>query len=259
MSEPILKAEHLGITFGGLKAVSDFNMTINSGELVGLIGPNGAGKTTFFNLMTGFDTPNTGTWQFDGKDMAHVQPEKVARMGMVRTFQLTKVMSRLTVLDNMLLGAPVQPGEGMFRALFPGMWRKQEQANIEKAEALLERFLLIKKKDDYAGALSGGQRKLLEMARALMSDPKLVMLDAARPHHGVARGRHHSAVRRTRHQHGETHRRLGHRDGGRQDCGRRPTEERDERSGRDRRIPGRPRERGPGRRFRAGRPEGGLK
>ena len=155
--DPILEIERHGIT--------------------ALIGPNGAGKTTFFNLMTGFDTPNTGTWQFDGKDMAHVQPEKVARMGMVRTFQLTKVMSRLTVLDNMLLGAPVQPGEGMFRALFPGMWRKQEQANIEKAEALLERFLLIKKKDDYAGALSGGQRKLLEMARALMSDPKLVMLD----------------------------------------------------------------------------------
>lgn len=163
--------------FGGMTAVDVSHFEIERHGITALIGPNGAGKTTFFNLMTGFDTPNTGTWQFDGKDMAHVQPEKVARMGMVRTFQLTKVMSRLTVLDNMLLGAPVQPGEGMFRALFPGMWRKQEQANIEKAEALLERFLLIKKKDDYAGALSGGQRKLLEMARALMSDPKLVMLD----------------------------------------------------------------------------------
>lgn len=270
--DPILVADNVTRKFGGMTAVDVSHFEIERHGITALIGPNGAGKTTFFNLMTGFDTPNTGTWQFDGKDMAHVQPEKVARMGMVRTFQLTKVMSRLTVLDNMLLGAPVQPGEGMFRALFPGMWRKQEQANIEKAEALLERFLLIKKKDDYAGALSGGQRKLLEMARALMSDPKLVMLDepmagvnpraetvAARPHHGVARGRHHSAVHRTRHQHGETHRRLGHRDGGRQDRGRRPTEERDERSGRDRRIPGRPRERGPGRRFRAGRPEGGLK
>ena len=163
--------------FGDKTVLDHIDWHVGPGDRYGILGENGAGKTTFFNLMTGFDTPNTGTWQFDGKDMAHVQPEKVARMGMVRTFQLTKVMSRLTVLDNMLLGAPVQPGEGMFRALFPGMWRKQEQANIEKAEALLERFLLIKKKDDYAGALSGGQRKLLEMARALMSDPKLVMLD----------------------------------------------------------------------------------
>ena len=171
--DPTLVADNVTRKFGGMTAVDVSHFEIERHGITALIGPNGAGKTTFFNLMTGFDTPNTGTWQFDGKDMAHVQPEKVARMGMVRTIQLTKVMSRLTVLDNMLLGAPVQPGEGMFRALFPGMWRKQEQANIEKAEALLERFLLIKKKDDYAGALSGGQRKLLEMARALMSDPKL--------------------------------------------------------------------------------------
>ena len=159
--DPILVADNVTRKFGGMTAVDVSHFEIERHGITALIGPNGAGKTTFFNLMTGFDTPNTGTWQFDGKDMAHVQPEKVARMGMVRTFQLTKVMSRLTVLDNMLLGAPVQPGEGMFRALFPGMWRKQEQANIEKAEALLERFLLIKKKDDYAGALSGGHARAL--------------------------------------------------------------------------------------------------
>ena len=175
--DPILIADNVTRKFGGMTAVDVGHFEIERHGITALIGPNGAGKTTFFNLMPGFDTPNTGTWQFDGKDMAHVQPEKVARMGMVRTFQLTKVMSRLTVLDNMLLGAPVQPGEGMFRALFPGMWKRQEKENVEKAEALLERFLLIKKKNDYAGALSGGQRKLLEMARALMSDPQLVMLD----------------------------------------------------------------------------------
>ncbi|MBT1179892.1 ABC transporter ATP-binding protein [Bifidobacterium vespertilionis] len=175
--DPILVADHVVRRFGGMTAVDVDHFEIERHGITALIGPNGAGKTTFFNLMTGFDTPDSGTWRFDGKDLAHVHPEQVARMGMVRTFQLTKVMSRLTVLDNMLLGAPVQPGEGMVQSLFPSLWRKQERANIEKAEALLERFLLIKKKDDFAGSLSGGQRKLLEMARALMSDPQLVMLD----------------------------------------------------------------------------------
>ncbi|NEG56042.1 ATP-binding cassette domain-containing protein [Bifidobacterium sp. SMA15] len=175
--DPILVADNVTRRFGGMTAVDVKHFEIERHGITALIGPNGAGKTTFFNLMTGFDAPNTGAWRFDGKDLAHVHPEQVARMGMVRTFQLTKVMSRLTVLDNMLLGAPVQPGEGLFRALVPGLWRRQEKANIEKAEALLERFLLIKKKDDFAGSLSGGQRKLLEMARALMSDPQLVMLD----------------------------------------------------------------------------------
>ena len=175
--DPILVADNVTRRFGGMTAVDVRHFEIERHGITALIGPNGAGKTTFFNLMTGFDTPNTGTWQFDGKDMAHVNPEKVARGGMVRTFQLTKVMSRLTVLDNMMLGAQSHPGEGMFRSLVPGAWKKQEKENREKAEALLDRFLLYKKKDDYAGALSGGQRKLLEMARALMCDPKLVMLD----------------------------------------------------------------------------------
>ena len=175
--DPILVADSVTRKFGGVTAVDVQHFEIERHGITALIGPNGAGKTTFFNLMTGFDTPNSGTWQCDGHPLSSVSREKVARMGMVRTFQLTKVMSRLTVLDNMLLGAPVQPGEGMLTSLFPVRWRKYEKQNIEKAESLLERFLLIKKKDDFAGSLSGGQRKLLEMARALMRDPQLVMLD----------------------------------------------------------------------------------
>ncbi|WP_314687122.1 ABC transporter ATP-binding protein [uncultured Bifidobacterium sp.] len=175
--DPILVADGVTRHFGGIVAVDVTHFEIERHGITALIGPNGAGKTTFFNLMTGFDRPNTGTWTFDGRNLASVSPEKVARMGMVRTFQLTKVMSRLTVMDNMLLGAPAQPGEGMLRSLFPPLWRSREKEITEKAEALLNRFLLYKKKDDYAGSLSGGQRKLLEMARALMSDPQLVMLD----------------------------------------------------------------------------------
>lgn len=109
--DPILVANNVTRKFGGMTAVDVKHFEIERHGITALIGPNGAGKTTFFNLMTGFDTPNTGEWQFDGRDMAHVQPEKVARMGMVRTFQLTKVMSRLTVLDNMLLGAPCSPAK----------------------------------------------------------------------------------------------------------------------------------------------------
>lgn len=175
--DPILVADGVTRRFGGVTAVDVGHFEIERHGITALIGPNGAGKTTFFNLMTGFDRPQTGSWTFDGVELASVSPEKVARMGMVRTFQLTKVMSRLTVMENMLLGAPDQPGEGMFRALFPPLWRRREKAVMEKAESLLSRFLLDKKKDDYAGSLSGGQRKLLEMARALMSDPQMVMLD----------------------------------------------------------------------------------
>jgi neutral amino acid transport system ATP-binding protein len=150
---------------------------VQRGGITGLIGPNGAGKTTLFNLLTGFDQPNTGTWSFDGRPLGKLAPHQVARLGVVRTFQLTKALSRLTVLQNMLLGAQGQKGESFFRALVPGTWRAQERANTEKAMDLLTRFKLDRKKDDFAGTLSGGQRKLLEMARALMSDPKVVMLD----------------------------------------------------------------------------------
>src|SRR5919205_1073748 len=152
-------------------------VTRSCGGLTGLIGPNGAGKTTLFNLLTGFDQPNTGTWSFNGKPLGKLAPHQVARLGVVRTFQLTKALSRLTVLQNMLLGAQDQKGERFFSAIIPGRWRGQERANTEKAMELLSRFKLDAKRDDFAGTLSGGQRKLLEMARALMSDPQVVMLD----------------------------------------------------------------------------------
>ncbi|KQS64904.1 ABC transporter ATP-binding protein [Modestobacter sp. Leaf380] len=175
--DPALVVDGVTRTFGGLTAVSVDHLEIQRGGITGLIGPNGAGKTTLFNLLTGFDQPNTGTWTFDGKSLGRLSPHQVARLGVVRTFQLTKALSRLTVLQNMLLGAQGQAGESFLKALVPGTWRSQERANTEKAMDLLQRFKLDAKKDEFAGVLSGGQRKLLEMARALMSDPKVVMLD----------------------------------------------------------------------------------
>ncbi|WP_157007957.1 ABC transporter ATP-binding protein [Agromyces laixinhei] len=175
--DPILIADGVTRTFGGLTAVDVDHVEIPRGAITALIGPNGAGKTTFFNLLTGFDKPDTGTWSFEGRSLAHVPAYRVARMGLIRTFQLTKSLGLLSVMDNMKLGAKDQIGENLFRSLIPSLWRKQDDEIEAKALELLGRFKLDAKKDDYAAGLSGGQRKLLEMARALMSDPTLVMLD----------------------------------------------------------------------------------
>lgn len=175
--DPIVVADGIKRQFGGLTAVDVQHVEIQRGVITALIGPNGAGKTTFFNLLTGFDRPNEGTWSFNGTPLNKVPAYKVSRMGMVRTFQLTKVLSKLTVIENMRVGATGQKGESLLQSMFSFLWRDQERANTERADALLERFLLIKKREDFAGSLSGGQRKLLEMARALMADPELVMLD----------------------------------------------------------------------------------
>ena len=175
--DPILVVDGVRRSFGGLTAVDVDHVEVPRGAITALIGPNGAGKTTLFNLLTGFDKPDSGAWTFDGRPIAGVPAFKVARMGQIRTFQLTKALGLLTVMDNMLLGAKGQSGENFFRALLPFLWRKQEIANEAKALDLLTRFKLDAKKDDYAASLSGGQRKLLEMARARMSDPTLVMLD----------------------------------------------------------------------------------
>ncbi|PRY67601.1 amino acid/amide ABC transporter ATP-binding protein 1 (HAAT family) [Glaciihabitans tibetensis] len=175
--DPIIVADNITRTFGGLHAVDVAHLEIPRGAITALIGPNGAGKTTLFNLLTGFDKPNTGTWTFDGKSISGMSAFKVARLGQIRTFQLTKALGLLTVLDNMKLGAKGQRGEGLFSSLFPALWRKQDQELEARAQELLVKFKLDAKSADYAASLSGGQRKLLEMARALMSDPTLVMLD----------------------------------------------------------------------------------
>ena len=175
--DPILVADSVTRTFGGLTAVDVKHLEVQRGAITALIGPNGAGKTTLFNLLTGFDQPDTGTWQFDGKNMEGLRSYKVARMGMVRTFQLTKALSKMTVLDNMRLGAPAQRGEHFWSSLLPFTWQSQEQKVTKRARELLQHFKLGDKEDDFAGSLSGGQRKLLEMARSLMVDPTLVMLD----------------------------------------------------------------------------------
>jgi neutral amino acid transport system ATP-binding protein len=176
-SDPILVADGITRRFGGLSAVNVDHLEFQRGVITGLIGPNGAGKTTLFNLLTGFDRPDTGMWTFDGTSMRGMPAHRVAQSGMVRTFQLTKALSRLTVIDNMKLGANSQRGERFLSSLIPSRWRDQERANEERAEGLLERFNLAHMRDEFAGSLSGGQRKLLEMARALMVEPDLVMLD----------------------------------------------------------------------------------
>ena len=175
--DPIVVASDVRRQFGGLTAVDVDHLEIPRGAITALIGPNGAGKTTLFNLLTGFDRPNSGAWTFDGESLAHVPAYRVARKGMVRTFQLTKALAGMTVIENMRLGAGRQAGENVFVSLFRPAWRQREAAITAQAEALLERFKLDTKRDDYAGSLSGGQRKLLEMARALMSEPRMIMLD----------------------------------------------------------------------------------
>jgi len=175
--DPILLAESVRKNFGGVTAVDVAHLEVQRGSITALIGPNGAGKTTLFNLLTGFDTPDTGEWMFDSKNLKKVVAHKTASLGMVRTFQLTKSLTKLSVIENMKLGATHQMGEKWWNGLLPFRYRKQEAIIERRADELLKRFKLDHMRDQYAGTLSGGQRKLLEMSRALMTNPRLVMLD----------------------------------------------------------------------------------
>jgi neutral amino acid transport system ATP-binding protein len=174
--DPLLTVEGVRRNFGGIVAVDVDHLAVGRGTMTALIGPNCAGKTTLFNLLTGFDRPDAGRWSFDGRDLHGTPAHRVAQAGMVRTFQLTKALARLSVLDNVLLGAQRVPGEHLWGA-FVGGWRKREAENRERALSLLDEVRLVDKRDDDAGTLSGGQRKLLELVRALMADPVMLMLD----------------------------------------------------------------------------------
>ena len=174
----LLRATGLSKSFGGIEAVKNASLQVEKGSITGLIGPNGAGKTTLFNLLANFIEADTGDIWFDGHPIHHLPSHKIATRGFVRTFQVARVLSRLSVLENMLLATPNQTGENFFQVwLQQGKLRQEERANRAKAMDILESVGLAEKAYDYAGALSGGQRKLLEMARTLMTDPKLILLD----------------------------------------------------------------------------------
>lgn len=177
-SYSLLRAEGISKSFGGIKAVDQVSMTVNQGSITGLIGPNGAGKTTLFNLLSNFIKPDQGQVIFAGRAIEKLPSYRIAEQGLVRTFQVARVLSKLSVLENMLLAAGHQTGENFWNVWFQEKRiLQQEKENRDKAMSILESIGLDHKAKDYAGGLSGGQRKLLEMGRALMSNPKLILLD----------------------------------------------------------------------------------
>ena len=175
---PILEVEGIDLHFGGVKAVDRATFAVASGSITALIGPNGAGKSSVFNVVSGFERANGGAVRLDGRSIYRLAPHTIARRGLVRTFQLTKTLAVMSVLENMLLATPRHPGEGIVGSVVrPLASRRREREARDKAVALLDRFSLAAKRDDYAGTLSGGQRKLLELARALMLEPRILLLD----------------------------------------------------------------------------------
>jgi neutral amino acid transport system ATP-binding protein len=177
-NKPLLAAQNLSKSFGGIQAVNRAAIEVNLGSVTGLIGPNGAGKTTLFNLLCNTIRADGGEIRFEDTPITHLAAHQIAQQGMVRTFQVARVLSKMSVMENMLLAAQHQSGEKFWNVWFrPQQTAQQERQQREYASTILESVGLAHMAQEYAGALSGGQRKLLEIARAMMVRPKLVLLD----------------------------------------------------------------------------------
>lgn len=176
MSQTILTVSNIKKTFGGVTALTDVNMEIESGKMTMMIGPNGSGKTTLINVISGFYKPDQGKVIFEGKDITGKAPNEVAKQGLVRTFQVPAPFQKLSVMENLLIASVGNPGESFFRAPIPSMWMKKEREIFDRATKVLE-LLNLKKPDQLAGELSGGQLKLLEVGRVLMTNARMVTLD----------------------------------------------------------------------------------
>jgi ABC-type branched-subunit amino acid transport system ATPase component len=175
---PLLDISGVTRKFYGIHALNGVDLVVEPGRITGLIGPNGAGKTTLFNCISGVIPPNAGRIVFDGQDITGWRPDRITRRGLVRTFQIARGCPGLTVLENLLLYGPDQPGEGVVSALLRTQaMLRCEQALRRRAAEIADRLQLTKVLDNKAAALSGGQKKLLEIGRALMARPKLILLD----------------------------------------------------------------------------------
>ncbi|MEA3254112.1 MAG: ABC transporter ATP-binding protein [Chloroflexota bacterium] len=178
MAETLLRVESVCKHFGGVYAVDGVNMNIREGGIWGLVGPNGSGKSTLFNTILGLHQPNSGGIYFKGQRTNNMAPHQIYGLGVVNSFQVPRLFPSLTVLDNMLVAARGQKGDSFFTSLFlREKWQKQEEGLTDEALDILELIELRKLTFSPAGELSGGQRKLLEIARALMAHPTLLLLD----------------------------------------------------------------------------------
>lgn len=174
----MLSINNIEKNFGKLKALDRVSLEVDEDSIFGLIGPNGSGKTTLFNVISGFYRKDGGEIYFKGDRIDHLSPDQIARRGLCRTFQICKAPEKLTVLENMLLAAKEQVGENPFSAVFKRLSvTRSEQTNLRKAMELLEELELTDLRNEYAGNLSGGQKKLLTLGRIFMLDPDMILLD----------------------------------------------------------------------------------